>query len=128
MHCDDEVFLDAGAAAGDFAGEVAGAFELGEVLGAGVPEVAGVPSAVVRVGGVDAGLISRASVPPCGDVVAPFDFKGGEFFVVIAGRGDGNDFGLGPLLALIEPDGTCEDGQSVGLADVDGLGGLWMGV
>ncbi len=128
LHGEDVALLDAGARAGDVGGEAAGAGEVGDVVGVGVPEVAVGAGIVVRVGDVDAALVAGACGRPCGDVVASLDFEGCELFVVVAGGGDRDDLGLGPLFALVEPDGATEDGQVLGFVNVDGLIGLGAGV
>lgn len=118
---EDVVVPDAGAGAGDVGGKAAGAGELGEVVGVGVPEVAVGADVVGRVGDVEAALVAGACGHPCGYVVAFLDFEGCELSVVVAGRGCGDYFSLGPLLALVKPDGAAEDSQAFALADVDGL-------
>jgi len=121
LHGEDVVILDAGAGARDVGSKAAGAGELGEVVGVGVPEVAVWTGVVVRVGDVDAALVAGACGRPRRHVVAFLDFESCELSVVVANRGCRDCLSLGPLLALVKPDGAAEDSQAFALADVDSL-------
>lgn len=104
LYGEDVVVLDARAGTGDVGDEAADVGELREVVGVGVPEIAVGASVVVAVGDVDA-----ACGRPHRDVVAFLDFESCELLIVVAGRGCRDHLGLGPLLALVEPNGAAED-------------------
>ena len=91
---------------------MAGGEEVREVAGGGVPDVAVRAGVVGGVGDVGAALVARVGGCSDGDVVALLDFEGCELVVAITivSGADGDDFGLGPLLALVEPGGAAEDG------------------
>ena len=66
---------------------------------------------MARIGYVEPVLVARAGSGPSGDVVALLYLEVCDLFVATACGGDGNDFSLGPLFALVKPDGAAEDGQ-----------------